>query len=76
MTDGYEKGAELAKIRWVRDDLRTALTDKFGREPTCEEMHYYLNNVDWNALEERSIELGWEVLRDLISMAEEKYNAD
>lgn len=69
--DGCERDVELAEIRWLSDDLYTALKDKLGREPTSEEMKYYMDNVNWSVLKERSIELGWEVMRDLIAMAEE-----
>ncbi len=68
--DGWKKDVELAKVRWLSDDLYTALKSKFGREPTDEEMKYYMDNVNWSVLEERSIELGWEVMSDLIAMAE------
>ena len=61
----------IAGIRWSSDDLYVALDVRLGRKPTDAEMEYYMSAIQWDVLEDRSIELGWEILGDLISMAGE-----
>ena len=52
----------LLTINWRVADVRTAFINKYGRQPSNRELKDCVENLDLGALEDMSIERGWEVI--------------
>ena len=56
----------IAKIEWTVADVRHAFADKYGRQPSDEELRECVDNVDVKSLRDLSTEYGWDFINDSI----------
>ena len=61
----------IVTIKWTIKDVEEALVSR-GIQPTDENMQRLLSGRFERTLQERSIEEGWQIIDDLISMADFK----
>ena len=54
----------VCEIKWTVEDIREAFVRKYGRYPTEGQLRDCVANVRDSALEDRSIECGWEVIQE------------
>lgn len=64
---------EIANIKWVAEDIEVLFKEK-GIPFTQENYKILLDNGLKKTLHERSIELGWEILWDILNMYEDEMN--
>ena len=56
----------ICEIKWTIADVRDAFARKYGRQPTDGELSDCVQNVQTNALENISIERGWDFIEEAI----------
>lgn len=56
----------ICEIKWTVADVHNAFVNKYGRQPTDGELSDCVQNLDCKALEEWSIERGWNFIEEAI----------
>lgn len=56
----------LLTIRWTVADVKTAFLNKYGRDPTDDELEYCIDKLNIKALKDFSIENGWTFINDSV----------
>ena len=57
----------LCEIKWTVSDVKKAFVNKYGRNPTDEELKLCIDSIDFKNLEDRSIEFGWDFINPEIN---------
>ena len=59
----------LFEVKWTVADVKNAFYEEYDREPTQEELSACISEIDWESIEEDSIERAWNTIQTAVSEA-------